>query len=126
MAKEMANLLTVQNLTKKFGPRNVLSDVRFNVRGGEVLGLIGPNGAGKTTLFECLAGLMPTSGGAVEFTGTNLPPGQRKQKLFYLPDAILPWADQTVKWALRFFERLYDSNAKQLARPLRLDELMNA
>jgi ABC-2 type transport system ATP-binding protein len=119
-------MLTVSGLSKKFRKRTVLDDVSFSVRKGEVLGLIGPNGAGKTTLFECLAGLMPASAGVVEFTGTNLPPGQRKQKLFYLPDAILPWADQTVKWALRFFEKLYDSNANQLARPLRLDELMNA
>ena len=67
-----------------------------------MLGLIGPNGAGKTTLFECLAGLLPTDGGSVEFRGEPLPAGQRKQALFYLPDGIRPWADQPVHWVLAF------------------------
>lgn len=94
-----------------------------------MLGLIGPNGAGKTTLFECLAGLMPTNSGDVTFSGTSLPATRRKEKLFYLPDAILPWAEQSVSWVLRFFERLYqrsDLTAAMLAGPLRLTELRKA
>jgi ABC-type branched-subunit amino acid transport system ATPase component len=71
----------------------VLQDAGFSVHEGEVLGLIGPNGAGKTTLFECLASLLPTDGGSVEFRGEALPAGHRKQALFYLPDGIRPWAD---------------------------------
>jgi len=129
MAKEMANLLTVQNLTKKFGSRRVLADVSFNVRGGEVLGLIGPNGAGKTTLFECLAGLLPTDDGDVRFRGNQLPSSRRKDALFYLPDAITPWAEQTVKWVLGFFERIYGQSHDKLTRllePLRLNELQKS
>jgi ABC-type multidrug transport system ATPase subunit len=125
----VSELLRVEGVTKHFKSRCVLSNVGFTVRAGEVLGLIGPNGAGKTTLFECLAGLMPITGGTVKFVGHTLPPAQRKSKLFYLPDAILPWADQTVKWILSFFERLYrraDLNVTELAGPLRLDELMGA
>jgi ABC-type multidrug transport system ATPase subunit len=122
-------LLTVEGVTKRFKDRYVLEDVSFSVRAGEVLGLIGPNGAGKTTLFECLAGLMPANAGKVEFKNQWLPPSRRKESFFYLPDAILPWAEQTVKWALRFFERLYrraDLNVSSLAGPLKLDELMKA
>src|SRR5207248_10123793 len=66
-----------------------------------VLGLIGPNGSGKTTLFECLAGLIPTDAGEVEFEEKLLAPSHRKQALFYLPDRIRPWADQSVAWMLR-------------------------
>jgi ABC-2 type transport system ATP-binding protein len=94
-----------------------------------VLGLIGPNGAGKTTLFECLAGLMPANAGKVEFQKQSLPPSRRKEHCFYLPDAILPWAEQSVKWVLGFFEKLYrraDLNVANLAEPLKLDELMKA
>lgn len=94
-----------------------------------MLGLIGPNGAGKTTLFECLAGLMPTNSGNVTFSGSSLPATRRNEKLFYLPDAILPWAEQSVSWVLRFFERLYqrsDLTAAMLAEPLRLTELRKA
>src|SRR5438046_2989355 len=103
----MTALLTVEDITKFFNKRRVLDQVGFSVRPGEVLGLIGPNGAGKTTLFECLAGLMPADAGTVKSGGKTLPPTHRKEALFYLPDAILPWAEQRVSWALNFFAKLY-------------------
>jgi ABC-type multidrug transport system ATPase subunit len=125
----MTALLTVDGITKSFSKRRVLDNVGFSVRGGEVLGLIGPNGAGKTTLLECLAGLMAADSGTVKSGENILPPSHRKDKLFYLPDAILPWAEQTVSWALHFFEKLYQqskTNVAELLLPLRLDEIMKA
>jgi ABC-type multidrug transport system ATPase subunit len=107
----------------------VLDNVGFSVRPGEVLGLIGPNGAGKTTLLECLAGLMAADSGTIKSGERILPATQRKQTLFYLPDAIVPWAEQTVKWALNFFQKLYgpsQATFSKLIRPLRLDEIMKA
>ena len=125
----MTALLTVEGITKVFNKRRVLDDVSFSVRAGEVLGLIGPNGSGKTTLFECLAGLMPASAGTINLNNDELVPSRRKETLFYLPDAISPWAEQTVGWALHFFEKLYrpsKATASNLIRPLRLDEIMRA
>lgn len=125
----MAELLTVKGVTKRFRDRCVLRDVSFSVRPGEVLGLIGPNGAGKTTLFECLAGLMSADAGTVRSGDRMLPPTHRKDALFYLPDAILPWAELTVSWALHFFEKLYAPTwmtLSDLIRPLRLDEIMKS
>ena len=125
----MEELLIVEGITKRFKDRCVLNSVSFSVRHHEVLGLIGPNGAGKTTFFECVAGLIPTNAGAVRFDDTVLPASHRKDHLFYLPDAILPWAEQTVKWALRFFEKLYGSSRatiSDLIGPLRLDEIMKS
>jgi ABC-2 type transport system ATP-binding protein len=122
-------LLTVERVNKSFNARRVLEDVSFSVREGEVLGLIGPNGAGKTTLFECLAGLAPAGSGAVKYLDRALPPARRKDALFYLPDGIAPWAQLTVRWALSFFERLYDRAGVKVAdliEPLRLDALMRA
>jgi ABC-2 type transport system ATP-binding protein len=119
-------LLTVAGLTKTFGPRRVLSDVAFSACTGEVLGLIGPNGAGKTTVLECLAGLLPANSCTLTSRGRLLPPTRRKEALFYVPDGILPWAEQTVKWVLKFFERLYARPSERLAEligPLRLQEL---
>ena len=125
----MTALLTVEGITKYFHQRRVLDDVSFSVRPGEVLGLIGPNGSGKTTLFECLAGLMPANSGVIKSNNKELPPAKRKEALFYLPDAIFPWAEQTVCWVLDFFRKLYERSerdASALVEPLRLDELMKA
>jgi len=119
-------VLTVEGLTKKFGSRSVLADVSFTVGAGEVLGLIGPNGAGKTTVLECLAGLLPTNSGTFKYHGNPLSARGRKEALFYVPDGILPWAQQTVKWLLTFFERLYSQAPEKLAAltgPLRLEEI---
>ncbi|HEV7473721.1 MAG TPA: ABC transporter ATP-binding protein [Pyrinomonadaceae bacterium] len=125
----MSELLSIQGITKYFNKRRVLEDVGFSVYSGEVLGLIGPNGSGKTTLFECLAGLMPANSGTIKSNNQELVGAHRKETLFYLPDAIFPWAEQTVSWALSFFRRLYgrsESYSSSLVEPLRLKELMNA
>jgi ABC-2 type transport system ATP-binding protein len=125
----MSELLSVQGITKYFNKRRVLEDVGFSVYSGEVLGLIGPNGSGKTTLFECLAGLMPANSGTIRSNNRELVGPHRKETLFYLPDAIFPWAEQPVRWVLGFFRRLYnrsDAYASSLVEPLRLEELMKA
>ncbi|SRR6266498_1839889 len=122
------NLLTVNGLSKKFGARAVLQNVSFSVRRSEVLGLIGPNGAGKTTLFECLAGVLPSDGVAISRNKQALTPARRKSALFYMPDGVTPWAQQSVNWALGFFERLYAAPVKaaELLNMLKLESLRNA
>jgi ABC-2 type transport system ATP-binding protein len=122
-------LLAAEAISKHFGSNPVLRDVSFSVRRGEVLGLIGPNGSGKTTLFECLAGLIPAGSGQVRFDGRVLAPAHRKKVLFYLPDAIRPWADQTVKWLIGFFGALYGrpkADGAALASALALSDLMGS
>jgi ABC-type multidrug transport system ATPase subunit len=122
-------LCKAQGITKRYGPSTVLEAASFTIHEGEVLGLIGPNGAGKTTLFECLAGLLPTDAGTVEFRGAPLPASRRKRALFYLPDGIRPWADQPVHWVLAFFEALYGrppGEGAALARDLKLEPLLRS
>jgi ABC-2 type transport system ATP-binding protein len=95
-------LLQVAGLTKRYGSLTALSDVSFTIRPGEVLGLIGPNGSGKTTLFECLGGVLPADGGTLLRDARRLTPAERTASIFYLPDLITPWPEQTVRWALDF------------------------
>jgi ABC-type multidrug transport system ATPase subunit len=122
-------LLRAKGISKRFGPNVALRDVSFSVRQNELLGLIGPNGSGKTTLFECLAGLIPTDSGSVQFQDKLLTPAHRKRVLFYLPDGIRPWAAQSVAWLLAFFEALYDrpeGEGAALVRVLQLEPLMKS
>jgi ABC-2 type transport system ATP-binding protein len=95
-------LLEVRHFTKRYGRFTALTDVTFSVREGEVLGLIGPNGSGKTTLFECMGGVLPLDGGSLLRNGRPLSGRERAAALFYLPDQIVPWPAQTVRWAIEF------------------------
>src|SRR6202050_3147252 len=95
-------LFEVNGLCKRFGRIAALSDVSFQVRAGEVLGLIGPNGAGKSTLFECLGGVLPSDSGTVCAGDRPVGTRERPSLLFYVPDGITPWPAQPVRWALDF------------------------
>ena len=95
-------MFQARNLTKRYGRLTALSDVSFSVRRGEVLGLIGPNGSGKTTLFECVGGVLPLDAGSLMLDDRPMSDRERAATLFYLPDAIVPWPAQTVRWAIDF------------------------
>ena len=72
-----AALMDVRRISKAFLGLQALSDVSFDVRAGEILGIIGPNGAGKTTLFNVLNGFLLPERGDVRWLGqsiTGLPP----------------------------------------------------
>ena len=102
-----AAVLQVRGVSKRFGTRPVLDGVGFDARPGEILGLIGPNGAGKTTLLECLAGTIRADAGTAFYEGRDVAPPSRRDILFYVPDAIAPWPDQSVRRVLGFYGSLF-------------------
>jgi branched-chain amino acid transport system ATP-binding protein len=65
-------LLTVEDLTIRFGGLAALSSVSFDVVAGQITGLIGPNGAGKTTCFNCITRLYQPDSGKIVFKGNDL------------------------------------------------------
>jgi branched-chain amino acid transport system ATP-binding protein len=66
------SLIEARKITKHFGGLRALSDISFDLRAGEILGLIGPNGAGKTTLFNIIAGTFLPSSGSLRFDGKEI------------------------------------------------------
>jgi branched-chain amino acid transport system permease protein len=65
-------LMDVRGISKSFLGLQALSDVSFDVREGEILGIIGPNGAGKTTLFNVLNGFLLPEHGEVHWLGKSI------------------------------------------------------
>ena len=65
-------VLSVRELTKRFGGILAVDDVSFELRSGETLGLIGPNGAGKTTILDLISGVLPLDGGRIELDGVDI------------------------------------------------------
>ena len=69
---DTAPLLRVHNLTAGYGPAQALFGVSLDVPARSAVAVLGPNGAGKSTLARALSGLIPTTGGSVEFAGRTI------------------------------------------------------
>jgi len=66
------SIIEVKNISKLFGGLAALTDVSFELKNGEILGLIGPNGAGKTTMFNVINGFYPPTQGDVFLKGRKI------------------------------------------------------
>jgi ABC-2 type transport system ATP-binding protein len=108
------------HLSKKFGAKQVIDDLSFEVSPGDVIGVLGKNGAGKTTLLELMLGFTPPSAGGVRIFGHSSValPGEIKVRVGFVPqqDELLEQlsvADQLrviasfyPRWDSNFIERL--------------------
>lgn len=63
-------MITVENLTKRYGKKTAVRDLTFHVPDGQVTGFLGPNGSGKSTSMRCMLGLDAPTEGHVNFSGT--------------------------------------------------------
>lgn len=73
-------ILTVTNLTKRYGDKTVVDDVSFEVTKGEIFGILGPNGAGKTTTLEMIETLRQIDGGSAFVDGIDVAKHPQKVK----------------------------------------------
>lgn len=66
------SLLSIKDLSKRFGALVVADGLSFDVGNGEIVGILGPNGAGKTTLFNLIAGTLRADTGGIMFNGQDV------------------------------------------------------
>jgi zinc transport system ATP-binding protein len=94
------NIVTVENLSFRYNSVEVLSDISFDVRAGDFIGLVGPNGSGKTTAIKVILGLMKQTKGAVSLFGTRVHDFRDWQRIGYLPQKLThfnPYFPATVR-----------------------------
>ena len=65
-------IIKVDKLRKKYGDREVVKGISFEVKKGEIFGILGPNGAGKTTTLEMMEAMRPIDGGTAIIDGINV------------------------------------------------------
>ncbi len=85
--------LRLQNMRRDFGGFNALQDITLTVRRGEFIALLGPSGCGKSTALNCLAGLLPLSGGSIWLDDTridHLKPEERGFGMVFQNYALFP------------------------------------
>lgn len=103
------NAIEVVNLSKYYGERQVLRNLNFRVKRGEILGFLGPNGAGKTTTMRILTGYMPPSSGTARVAGFDVSKQSLdvRARIGYLPETVPLYLDMTVADYLTFVARLH-------------------
>lgn len=102
-------VISVKDLTKKFGSFTAVDHISFDVMKGEIFGFLGANGAGKTTAMRMLCGLSyPTSGdGFVAGCDINTQAEQIKRRIGYMSQKFSLYGDLTVMENIRLFSTIY-------------------
>ena len=109
-------MLTIENVTKRFGEIVALDRVSLSLARGEFFGLLGPNGAGKTTLMSLVAGLRAPDGGSISINGKRVGPNAMgpRHELGFVPQAIALYEELSAEENLRLFGKLYGLAGQEL------------
>jgi ABC-type nitrate/sulfonate/bicarbonate transport system ATPase subunit len=97
--------LSVKNISKSYPNGDsedieVLDDISFDVKEGELLCILGPSGCGKTTMLKIIAGLLEPDEGSIEIDGEEVQPGHNRVGYIFQQESLFPW--RTVKQNIKF------------------------
>lgn len=108
----MEPVISIKNLRKSYGSRQVLKGINLDVYAGQVLGYIGPNGAGKSTTVKILCGLLDDYEGAVQVKGRDLKSDALaiKAMIGYVPELAELYDVLTPMEFLKLMGSLYNLN----------------
>lgn len=105
----MSEILRVESLGKCYGDNQVVNDLSFQIRQGEILCLLGPNGAGKSTTMNIICGLLSYDSGTIQWKGTKIEQclKQFQQQLGVVPQELAIYEDLSAARNVAFFASLY-------------------
>src|SRR5690625_4764022 len=102
-------MLSIKDISKSYGTKEVLKDISINLKEGSCFGLIGPNGAGKSTLMKIIVGIIKSDDGIINAN-------HLKKEVGYVPQEICLEENVTALQNLIFFGRLYNLKGKVLQK----------
>jgi len=107
-------VISVQNLTRRFGNFVAVDHINFEVQGGEVIGYLGPNGSGKTTTIRMLLGLLKPSDGKATVLGYDVfkQSEEIRARVGYMSQKFAIYDDLTTLENLTFYGGVYGINDK--------------
>lgn len=112
--------LVVEGISKHISGKQILNNISFKVKTGEIFGLIGPNGAGKTTTLRTVATLLQVETGSVSIFGHKLPgeAGEIRKIISYLPEDAGAYKNLKGREYLEFIASFFASGdqARQLVK----------
>tara|TARA_B100001996_G_scaffold251493_1_gene195110 strand:- start:89 stop:1060 length:972 start_codon:yes stop_codon:yes gene_type:complete len=121
----MTEKISLNQLTKQFGPILAVNNISMSVGSGEVLGFLGPNGAGKSTTMRMITGFIEPTSGSIEVLGMNVAknPVEVKRSIGYLPEGAPTYGDMTAKSYLNFIAEIRGFKGAEKRR--RVDTVIN-
>ncbi|MBY5959764.1 ATP-binding cassette domain-containing protein [Membranicola marinus] len=108
--------ITVENLTKRYGPQLAVNQLSFTASQGGVLGFLGPNGAGKTTSLRMIAGLLRPDQGKVYYGDLDIwaHPAEARRSIGYLPETNPLYPDLYVYEILSFYAKIHNVSGSRV------------
>ncbi|HET9476050.1 MAG TPA: ABC transporter ATP-binding protein, partial [Dehalococcoidia bacterium] len=102
-------IITVENLTKRYGRLVAVDAISFSVNPGETFGMLGPNGAGKTTTLEMIEGLRQPDAGRITFMGLDAVRDRKlvQERIGVQLQSQALWPELTVEETLKVFQSLF-------------------
>ena len=115
--------ITINNINKKYGNQQALSNISFSLKKGEIVGFLGPNGAGKSTLIKIICCYLSQDNGQVEVCNIDTQKQDLlvKSKIGYLPEQNPLYIDMYIQEYLYFIGGIY--KVKKLKK--RIEEIIN-
>lgn len=110
-------MLHVDRLNGGYLGKQVLHDVSFEVKKGELVGLIGLNGAGKSTTIKHILGLLSPLSGKIEIDGETLNSSEKqyRKKVSYIPETPILYETLTLQEHIELMGKAYDVDPKELS-----------
>ena len=121
-------MIQIENLYKKFGRNQVLSNLDLDIHGSGIFAVLGPNGSGKTTLNKCILGMVIPSSREIEVQDNTIKKNWKyRQEINYLPQIANFPGNLKVKELIRMIKdlRQKDSMEEDLIRLFGLDPFLD-
>lgn len=114
----------INGLTKLYGAKKALDNIKLNVANGGCFGLLGPNGAGKSTLMKLLTGILEPDSGTIKMLGSDSKSNKDDiiRKTGYVPQDITLFETLSARRNLIFFGEMYGLKGSELKK--RVDEVL--
>jgi len=104
----MSDAIKLEGISKQLGEREILRDVSFTVKQGDVFGYLGPNGAGKTTTIRILLGLLKPTLGRAHILGEDVSKDEARKKVGFVLESDGLYENKTAEENLTYYARIYE------------------
>jgi ABC-2 type transport system ATP-binding protein len=103
----MNSVISIENVKKTLGKREILKGISFTVERGDIFGYLGPNGAGKTTTIRILLGLFQANSGKLDILGQDINLSETRRKIGFVLDSDGLYENMTAEENMIYYSQIY-------------------